>query len=96
MDVMIMLNALGMEAFPIHETGPIYGARMIEELGTDHLVFGTDFGQIHNPRHVIGVRWAIQLLLSYGVSKADIRQIFAINTARHLDMEPTVSLKDLK
>lgn len=41
MDVMIMLNALGMECFPIHETGPIYAAQMIEELGTDHLVFGT-------------------------------------------------------
>ena len=96
MDVMIMLNALGMECFPIHETGPIYAAQMIEELGTDHLVFGTDYGQIHNPRHVVGVRWAIQLLLAYGVSKAAIRKIFAINTAKHLDIEPTVSLDDLK
>ena len=40
--------------------------------------------------------WASQLLLAYGVSKAAIRKIFAINTAKHLDIEPTVSLDDLK
>ena len=39
---------------------------------------------------------ASQLLLAYGVSKAAIRKIFAINTAKHLDIEPTVSLDDLK
>ena len=30
------------------------------------------------------------------ISKAAIRKIFAINTAKHLDIEPTVSLDDLK
>ena len=34
--------------------------------------------------------------MAYGVSKAAIRKIFAINTAKHLDIEPTVSLDDLK
>lgn len=92
MGVMVMLCALGFTCFPIHEEGPIYAAKIIDEVGADNLVFGTDYGQVHNPPHVVGVRWAIQLLLSYGVSKEDIKKIFSINTARHLDIEPRVEL----
>ena len=94
MGVMVMLCALGFTCFPIHEEGPIYATKIIEQVGEDHLVFGTDYGQVHNPRHVVGVRWAAQLLLSYGVKKETIRKIFSINTAKHLDIEPAVTLDD--
>lgn len=92
--VMVMLCSLGFTCFPIHEEGPIYATRIIEEVGADNLVFGTDYGQVHNPPHIVGVRWAAQLLLSYGIKKETIRQIFSINTAKHLDIEPTVRLDD--
>ena len=92
MGVMVMLCALGFTCFPIHEEGPIYATKIIEEVGEDHLVFGTDYGQVHNPRHIVGVRWAAQLLLSYGVKKETIRKIFSINTAKHLDIEPAVTI----
>ena len=88
--VMVMLCSLGFTCFPIHETGPIHAVDIIEQVGEDNLVFGTDYGQIHNPRHIVGVRWAIQLLLSYGVAKKTIQKIFNINTAKHLDIEPVV------
>ena len=85
--VKLMLSGLGTLAFPLHESGPYYAARMIHEVGADHFVYGSDFGQIHNPRHIIGNRWMIQILLAYGVSKEDIAKIFKTNPAKHLGLE---------
>ena len=84
--VMLMLSGLGTLCFPLHETGPVYAARMIHEVGADHFVYGSDFGQIHNPPHIVGHRWMIQMLLAYGVSKEDITKIFKTNPAKHLDL----------
>jgi len=85
--VKLMLSGLGTLCFPLHETGPIYAAQMIEEVGADHFVYGSDFGQIHNPTHIIGTRWMIQMLLAYGVTKDDLVKIFKTNPAKHLDLE---------
>lgn len=82
--IMLMLSGLGTLCFPLHETGPIYAAQMIQEVGADHFVYGSDFGQIHNPRHIIGNRWMIQMLLAYGVSKEEITKIFKTNPLKHL------------
>lgn len=84
--VKLMLSGLGTLCFPLHESGPIYAARMIQEVGADHFVYGSDFGQIHNPPHIVGDRWMIQMLLAYGVSKQDIEKIFKTNPAKHLDL----------
>ena len=85
--VKLMLSGLGTLCFPLHETGPIYAAQMIEEVGADHFVYGSDFGQIHNPTHIIGTRWMIQMMLAYGVTKEDLVKIFKTNPARHLGLE---------
>lgn len=85
-NVMLMLSGLGTLCFPLHETGPIYAAQMIQEVGADHFVYGSDFGQIHNPRHIVGNRWMIQILLAYGVSQVEITKIFKTNPARHLGL----------
>lgn len=85
--IKLMLSGLGTLAFPLHESGPYYAARMIHEVGADHFVYGSDFGQIHNPRHIIGNRWMIQILLAYGVSREDITKIFKTNPAKHLGLE---------
>lgn len=86
-NIWLMLSGLGTLCFPLHETGPVYAAQMIQEVGADHFVYGSDFGQIHNPRHIIGNRWMIQMLLAYGVPKADVEKIFKINPAKHLGIE---------
>lgn len=85
--IKMMLSGLGTLCFPLHESGPVYAARMIQEVGADHFVYGSDFGQIHNPPHVVGNRWMIQMLLAYGVKKEDIEKIFKINPAKHLGLE---------
>ena len=85
-NVMLMLSGLGTLCFPLHETGPIYAAQMIQEVGADHFVYGSDFGQIHNPRHVIGNRWMIQILLAYGITKEEITKIFKTNPSKHLGL----------
>ena len=60
---------------------------MIQEVGADHFVYCSDFGQIHNPPHIVGHRWMIQMLLAYGVSKEEITKIFKTNPARHIGLE---------
>lgn len=85
--VMMMLSGLGTLCFPLHETGPVYAVRMIQEVGADHFVYGSDFGQIHNPPHIVGDRWMIQMLLAYGATKEQIIKIFRTNPAKHLDLD---------
>ncbi|BAS28230.1 hypothetical protein LIP_2389 [Limnochorda pilosa] len=85
--VKLMLSGLGALAFPLHESGPVYAARIVQEVGADNLVYGSDFGQIHNPPHVAANRWMIQMLLAYGVSKEDVRKVFQTTPARHLGLE---------
>lgn len=85
--VKLMLSGLGTLAFPLHESGPYYAAKMIHEVGAENFVYGSDFGQIHNPKHVIGTRWMIQILLAYGVTKEEITQIFKTNPAKHLGLD---------
>ena len=84
---MLMLSGLGHLVFPLHESGPVYAARMIKEIGADHLVYGSDFGQLQNFSHVLAARWFIKVLLAYGATRQEIVKIFKINTARHIGLE---------
>ncbi len=84
--VKLMLSGLGTTAFPLHETGPVYAAKMIKEVGADHFVYGSDYGQIHNPSHLIGTEWTIKLLLAYGATREEIKKIFQTTPAKHLGL----------
>lgn len=86
-NIKLMLSGLGTLCFPLHETGPVYAAQMIQEVGADNFVYGSDFGQIQNPPHIIGTRWMIQTLLSFGITKEEIIKIFHTNPAKHLGLE---------
>jgi predicted TIM-barrel fold metal-dependent hydrolase len=84
---MLMLSGLGHLVFPLHETGPVYAVRMIKEVGADHLVYGSDFGQLQNFSHVLAAKWFIKVLLAYGATREEIVKIFKTNTARHIGLE---------
>lgn len=83
----LMLSGLGTTCFPLHETGPVYAARIVKECGADNVVFGSDYGQNFNPSHVVATRWMIKLLLAYGVTKEEIRKVFKETPAKHLGLE---------
>ena len=83
----LMLSGLGAMAFPLHETGPLYAARIVKEVGPEHLVYGSDFGQLQNFPHVVANRWMIKLLLAYGCTKEEIRTVFQVTPARLLGID---------
>ncbi|MBW1962830.1 MAG: amidohydrolase family protein [Deltaproteobacteria bacterium] len=85
--VKLMLSGLGTTTFPLHETGPVYAVRMIKEVGADHIVYGSDYGQVHNPPHVVGIRWVVKLLLSYGATSEEVRKVLQQTPARHLGLD---------
>lgn len=85
--IKLMLSGLGTTTFPLHETGPVYAVRIIKEVGADHLVYGSDYGQIHNPTHLVGTEWTIKLLLAYGATKEEVKKVFQTTPARHLGLE---------
>ncbi|TAN26546.1 MAG: hypothetical protein EPN30_04205 [Actinomycetota bacterium] len=86
--VKLMLSGLGAEAFPLHESGPLYAARQIKEVGAENCVYGSDYGQLQNFPHVVGTRWMIKLLFSYGCTKEELYKVFQVSPAAHLGIEP--------
>ncbi len=84
----LMLSGLGAMAFPLHESGPLYAARVIKEVGPENVVYGSDFGQLQNVPHIIGNRWMIKLLFAYGCTKEELYQVFQATPAEHLGIEP--------
>jgi hypothetical protein len=83
----LMVSGLGAQAFPLHEAGPLYAARQIKEVGAEHCVFGSDFGQLQNVPHIAANRWMIKLLLSYGCTKEELYKVFQVTPAEHLGLE---------
>lgn len=86
--VKLMLSGLGAEAFPLHESGPLYAARQIKEVGAENCVYGSDYGQLQNFPHIVGTRWMIKLLFSYGCTKEELYKVFQVAPAAHLGMDP--------
>jgi len=82
--IKLMLMGLGSCTYPFHENGPIYAVRMLKEVGPQHLVYGSDLGQIHNPSHAVVTRWFVKLLLAYGATKDEIRIVFKETAAKHI------------
>ena len=60
-------------------------AQMIKEVGPDHSIFFTDFGQFPNPTVVEGVRMFISSLLAVGFKKEEVKAIACENFKRVLD-----------
>lgn len=87
MGAKLMLSGLGTTCFPMHESGPVYAVRMIKEIGADNIVYGSDYGQIHNLSHVHGTEWMIRLLLAYGATKEEVGKVFKETPAKHLGLE---------
>lgn len=90
--VKLMLSGLGTEAFPLHEAGPLYAARIVKEVGAEHLVYGSDFGQLQNFPHIVGNRWMIKLLFAFGCTKEELYQLFQVTPSKHLGIEPPPEL----
>lgn len=83
----LMLSGLGAMAFPLHESGPLYAARIVKEVGPENLLYGSDFGQLQNFPHIVANRWMIKLLLAYGCTKDEIRTVFQETGSRLLGLE---------
>jgi uncharacterized protein DUF6282 len=84
----LMLSGLGAMAFPLHESGPLYAARIVKEVGAENLLYGSDFGQLQNFPHIVANRWMIKLLLAYGCTKEEIRTVFQVTGAKLLGLDP--------
>lgn len=54
--------------------------KVVKELG-EHMVLGTDSGQIQNPTHIEGLRWLTRVLLAYGITKEELTKIYKTNAA---------------
>ena len=72
----LMLSGLGTMAFPLHESGPLYAARIVKEVGASNLIYGSDLGQLQNPPHVVMNRWMVKLLFAYGCTKDELKTVF--------------------
>lgn len=76
-------------AFP-HFNNPVCDrtevTKIIEKVGADKCVMGTDFGSMLNPPPVEGMKLYIRLLLAMGVSKEDIRIMLINNPSKLLDI----------
>ena len=88
----LMLSGLGAQAFPLHEAGPLYAARIVKEVGPENVVYGSDYGQLQNFPHIVGNRWMIKLLLAYGCTKEELYQVFQVTPSKHIGVEPPPAL----
>ncbi len=77
----------GLVTFPLYND-PLYAARMIKEVGAKNFVHGGDWGQIQNVPHIVGLRWAIKILLAFGISEAEVLTIFRDSPAELLGLPP--------
>lgn len=84
----LMLSGLGAQAFPLHEQGPLYAARVVKEVGPDNVVYGSDYGQLQNFPHIVGNRWMIKLLFAYGCTKEELYKVFQQTPSQHIGIEP--------
>jgi len=62
-------------------------AKSIRELGPEHCVLGTDFGQLQHPPPAEGLRMFVQMLLDQGITPEEIRTMTAKNPARLLGLD---------
>jgi hypothetical protein len=78
------VNTLGP---PWHSTTIEAMVQSIREVGPARCVLATDYGQLHSPAPVEGLRIFIQLCLEQGISEAEIQAMVAENPARLLGLD---------
>ena len=78
------VNTLGP---PWHSTTIEVMIHSIREVGPARCVLATDYGQLHSPAPVEGLRIFVQLCLEQGISEAEIRTMVAENPARLLGLD---------
>ena len=61
--------------------------KSIRELGPEHCVLGTDFGQPQHPAPAEGLRMFIQMLLDQGITPEEIQTMVVKNPARLLGLD---------
>lgn len=61
--------------------------KSIREIGPARCALATDYGQLHSPAPVEGLRIFIQLCLEQGLAPEEIRTMVAVNPARLLGLE---------
>lgn len=78
------VNTLGP---PWHSTTIEAMVRSIREVGPARCVLATDYGQLHSPAPVEGLRIFVQLCLEQGISEAEVGTMVADNPARLLGLD---------
>jgi Family of unknown function (DUF6282) len=78
------VNTLGP---PWHSVTLTHMIESIREVGPARCVLATDYGQLHSPAPVEGLRIFVQLCLEQGISEAEIRTMVAENPARLLGLD---------
>ncbi len=67
--------------------GQDYIYRYVKEVGPEHFVFGSDYGQKHFLPHMEGIRYSVRTMLAFGLTEEDITTIMKKNTARLIGLE---------
>lgn len=57
-------------------------ADAIKEVGAKKCIMATDFGQVHNPRPVDGMKMFITSMLGYGINEVDINKMCVVNPSK--------------
>src|SRR5205085_6279048 len=73
----LMLSGLGAMAYPLHESGPLYAARIVHEVGPENLVYGSVFSQLQNFPHMVANACMIKQLRHWGRTRDQIRTVLA-------------------
>ena len=60
--------------------------KSIREIGPQHCVLATDFGQLHHPMPPEGLRMFVQMLLEQGIGPDEIRTMIVDNPTRLLNL----------
>ena len=66
---------------------PNYPIEFIKEIGAEHIIANTDFGQVLVPHPIEGFRLFIRGMLHGGISKEDIKTMVQKNPARFLYLD---------
>jgi hypothetical protein len=78
------VNTLGP---PWHSTTIEAMVQSIREVGPARCVLATDYGQLHSPAPVDGLRIFVQLCLEQGISEDEVRTMVVDNPARLLGLD---------
>lgn len=67
---------------PRHPTSPRAIAEQIQQVGAEHCILTTDYGQVQVGRPVDGFVEMVETLMAHGISKRDMELMIRVNPAR--------------